>query len=79
MKSARINAKEREKVRRAKKRKGIEAQRVMPSTPSQANDMHIGDEEQNGKQKKEKKICESRSEEKLVGFSSASLFLTRKW
>ena len=40
--SARINTKEREKkerqVRRAKERKGIEAQRAKPSTPSQAID-----------------------------------------
>ena len=54
---ARINAKERDKKkrqeRRAKKRKGIEAQRVKPSTPSQAIDALIGDEEQNGEQKKE--------------------------
>ena len=55
--SARIDAKEREKkegeVRRAKKR--IEAQRAKPSTLSQAIEAHIGDEEQNGKQKKNKK------------------------
>ena len=54
--SARINAKKREmkerRVRRARKRKGIEAQGVKPSTPSQATDALIGDEEQTGKQKK---------------------------
>ena len=54
---ARINTKEREKkerqVRREKKRKGIEAQTVKHSTPSRATYALIGDEEQNGKQKKE--------------------------
>ena len=54
--SARINAKESEKkerqVRREKKRNGTEARRAKPSTPSQA---HKRDEEQNGKQKKNKK------------------------
>ena len=54
--SARINVKGREKkerqLRRAKKRKGIEAQRAKPSTPSQAIDAHMGDEEQNGKHRK---------------------------
>ena len=49
---ARINAKER-KVR-WKKRKGIEAHRVKNPTPSQATDALIGDEEQNGKQKRTK-------------------------
>ena len=57
--SLRIHAKERGKkkgkVRRAKKRKGVEAERAKLSTPSQATDAHIGDEEQNGKQKKSKK------------------------
>ena len=43
------------KERRVKRRKGIEAQRVKPSTPSQSIDALIGDEEQNGKQKKKKK------------------------
>ena len=51
--SARINAKEREKkerqVGRAKKRKGIEAQGVKPSTPSRATDALVGEEEQKGK------------------------------
>ena len=58
MGSARINAKEREKerqVRRRKKRKRIEAQSVKPSAPSQATDAHIGDEEQRGNQKKNKR------------------------
>ena len=41
--------------RRAKKREEIEAQRVKPPAPSQATDELIGEEEQNGKQKKEKK------------------------
>ena len=49
--SACINAKE----RRAKKRKGTEAQRVKPFIPSQAIDARIGDEEQNRYQKKEQK------------------------
>ena len=43
---------------RAKRRKGNEAQRVKPPTPSQAIDAHIGDEEQNGKQKRNKKLEE---------------------
>ena len=48
--STRIDAKEREKegrVRRAKKRKVIEAQGVKPPTSSLAIDAFIGDEEQN--------------------------------
>ena len=49
MGSARTNDKEREKkegdVRRAKKRKEIEAQRAKPPTPTQAIDALIGDEE----------------------------------
>ena len=56
--SAHINAKERDKnerkVRRVKKRKWIEAQRVKHPTSSRATDALIGDEEQNGKQQKEK-------------------------
>ena len=55
--SACINAKEREKkerqARRVKKRKEIEAQKMKPSFPSRVIDGLIGDEEQNGKQKKE--------------------------
>ena len=43
-----INAKENEKkerqVRKAKKRKGIEARRAKPSTPTQAVDAHRGGE-----------------------------------
>ena len=46
-----------------KKRKRIEAQRAKPSSPSQASDALIGDEEQNGKQKKNKK------KETGIGFS----------
>ena len=42
-------------MRRANKKKGIEAQRVKPSTKFQATDAHIGDEEQNGKKKKNKR------------------------
>ena len=42
-------------MRRVKKKKGIEAQRVKPLTPSRAIDALIGDEEQNGKHKKEGK------------------------
>ena len=34
--------------------KGVEAQRVKPSTPSQATNALTGDEEQNGKQKRAK-------------------------
>ena len=41
-------------MRRAKKKKGIEGQMVKPSTPTRAINALIGDEEQNGKQKKEK-------------------------
>ena len=48
----RINAKERHE-RRAKERKSIEAQSVKPPTPSRAINALIGDEEQNGKRKKE--------------------------
>ena len=63
--SARINAIEREKkernVRRVKKRKGIEAQRVKPPTPSQAIDALRGEEKQNGKQKKVKRIMRKKS------------------
>ena len=54
-----MNPKKREKkerqVRRTKKRKGVEAQRVKHPTPSQATDALIGDEEQNGKQKSTKR------------------------
>ena len=50
---ASINAKERDKQlrqgRKAKKRKGIEARRVTPPTPSRVTDAFIGDEEQNGR------------------------------
>ena len=53
--SARINVKEREKkgreVRRAKKRKRIEAQGAKLSTPSQANDALMGEEEKNNRKK----------------------------
>ena len=57
--SARTNAKEREKkegkVRKVKKRKGIEAMRVKHPTPSQAIDALIGDgRKHNRNQKKEK-------------------------
>ena len=41
-------------VRRGKKRKGIAAERGKHPTPSRAIDALIGDEEQNGKQKKTK-------------------------
>ena len=55
--SARINGKEREKkgqVRRAKKRKGMEAQGVKPSTRARTTDALTGEKEQNRKQKKNK-------------------------
>ena len=58
MGSAPINAKERQEGKkrgRTKKGKGIEAQRVEPPTPSRAIDALIGDEEQNGKQKRTKR------------------------
>ena len=45
--------KEERQERRGKKRKGIKAQKVKFPTPSWAIDAFIGDEEQNGKQKKE--------------------------
>ena len=45
---ARINAKERQ-GRRAKKRKGIEAQRAKPPTPTRAIDVLIRDDEQKKK------------------------------
>ena len=43
------------RVRRTKKNKGIEAQGVKPPTQTRAIDALIGEEEQNGKQKKEEK------------------------
>ena len=49
---ARINAKERE-ARRAKKRKGIEAQRVKLPTPSREIDALIGDDGQKERKKKQ--------------------------
>ena len=42
-------------MRRTKKRKGIAAQRVKPSTPFSVTDALIGEEEQNGKQENKKK------------------------
>ena len=42
-------------MRRVKKIKGIEAQRVKQATPSWAIDVFIRDEEPNGKQKKRKR------------------------
>ena len=52
--SARINGKEREKkkgqVRRAKKRKGMEAQGVKPSTRARTTDALTGEKGQNRKQ-----------------------------
>ena len=54
-----IDAEERDKkerkVRRGKKRKGIEALRVKHPTPSRATHALIGDEEQNGKEENRKK------------------------
>ena len=54
--SARINAKERDKkekqVTKAKKKNGIKVQRMKPPAPTPVIDTFIGDEEQNGKQKK---------------------------
>ena len=52
VRSGRINAKE--KVRRVKSRKGIEATRAKHPTQSRATNALIGDEEQNGKQKRTK-------------------------
>ena len=51
---ARINTKEKRQGRRAKKRKGIEAPRGNPPTPSWAIDALIGNKEHYGKPKKEK-------------------------
>ena len=42
-------------MRRMKKRKGIETLRMKYPTPFRAIETFIGDEEQNGKQKKEQK------------------------
>ena len=50
--SARNNAKKKEKNERTKK-KGS-GQREKNSTPTQASDAHIGEEEQNRKQKEQK-------------------------
>ena len=56
---AHINTKERDKKerreKRAKKRKRIETQSMKPSTPFRAINALIGNEEQNGKQEKEKR------------------------
>ena len=53
----RINAKERDEkekqVRRAKREKGSKGRRGKPPTPTRARDALIGDEEHNGKQKKQ--------------------------
>ena len=46
-------------MRRAKKRKGIKAQRTKPPTPTRAIDALIGDEEKNEKQKKKKEEARS--------------------
>ena len=55
--SGHIYAKKRNKkkrqVRRAKKNKWIESQRAKPLTPTKTTDALTGDEEQNGKHKKE--------------------------
>ena len=61
-------------------KKKLIGQKAKPSTLTQAIDAPIGDEEQNVKQKKRKdrETRKSRSEEKVVGFSSTSLFPTRK-
>ena len=64
--SAHINAKKREE--RQGRRKGIEAQRAKPPTPSQAIDAHIGDEEHNGKQKKKQKQTRDRGAEGETSF-----------
>ena len=45
---------EKERYTRAKKKKGIKAQRVKPSIPAQANDALRGKKEQNEKQTKNK-------------------------
>ena len=59
MRGRRANAKEREeeerRVRRAKEKKGVEAQEVKPPTQTRATEALIGDEEQNEKQKKRTK------------------------
>ena len=63
--SERINVKERKKkerqMRKAKKRKGIEAPRVKNPTQYRAINALIGDEYQNGKQKRTK-----RNPEKII-------------
>ena len=52
--SAHINGKERKEKRR-KKKKGIKAQRANPSTPTQAIDARMGEEEKTGNRKKNKR------------------------
>ena len=55
VRSARINAKKREtQERQVKKKKRSKGQRAKPSTPTQAICALIGEEEQNGNQKKKK-------------------------
>ena len=63
--TAHINAKERQ-VRRAKKRKGIDSQRMKHPTPPRAIDALIGDEEQNGKLKRTEKKAGSESPTQLT-------------
>ena len=53
------------KGKRAKKREGIEEQRVKHQTPSSATDALIGDEDQNGKQNRTKRKTGSRSPTQL--------------
>ena len=48
-----INARKNKEKIKKKKGKGIKVKKVKPSIPSQAIDPCIGDDEQNGKQKKE--------------------------
>ena len=69
MGSARINDKERDKkerkMRKAKKGKGIETQRVKYPISSRATDVFIGDEEQNGKQEEQRDTSRQEKEEIL--------------
>ena len=60
-------------MRKAKKKKEIEAQRAKPPTPTQTIDALIGDEERNGKQRKEEKEKQKLSNVQTLN-QSLSLF-----
>ena len=56
-------------VRRAKKKKWIEAQRTKPTTPTWAVDALIGEKGQNGKQKKEIERSRNRVPNPVASFN----------